>query len=60
MDKFLLSSTILVFIALGEAILTGHLSREGNEKLALKIDKWFRVLYLLLFVLIFLIIFKLL
>lgn len=60
MDVFIILSTMLVFFALGESIVTSYLSRKGNETLALRIDKVFRVLYLLLFAVIVLVSFKLL
>lgn len=59
MDTFIILSTMLVFFALGESIVTSYVSRKGNEVLALKIDKVMRVLYLLLFAVIAFVSFKL-
>ena len=52
MDYFILGSTILVFSALGEAIITGGLAESGNTKMALKIDRWSRWIFPLLLILI--------
>jgi hypothetical protein len=52
MDAFLILCTILVFTALGEAILTGHLARVGKEEVATKVDRVFRLLYLVIFAII--------
>ena len=59
MDSFIILSTVLVFLALGESILSGHMSRKGNEELALKTDKVSMVIYLVLFATIALVSFKL-
>ena len=48
-DKFVLFSTILVFLALGTAIATSKISSDGENKLAKKIEKHMRVIYLLVF-----------
>jgi hypothetical protein len=50
-DKYVLGSTILVFLALGEGILTSWLALNGKHELSRKIDRWSRVVYPLLFVL---------
>ncbi len=49
MDKYVLLSTVLVFLALGEAITTCKIAAEGKKDLALRIDRWARVIYLILF-----------
>ena len=49
-DKFVLFSTILVFLALGTAIATSKISSDGNTALALKIEKYMRAVYLIVFV----------
>jgi len=49
MDNFVLFSTILVFIALGTAIATSKISSDGENALAKKIEKYMRVIYLVVF-----------
>ncbi|MGD9346480.1 MAG: hypothetical protein PVH84_11485 [Candidatus Aminicenantes bacterium] len=49
-DRFILFSIILVFITLGESVITATLAQKEKKELALKIDHWSRYLYLLLFV----------
>jgi hypothetical protein len=49
-DKFILCSIILVFITLGESVITATLAQKGKKELSLRIDRWARYLYLLLFV----------
>ena len=49
-DKFLLGATLLVFAALGEAILTGKLTDTEREDLARRIDRGARWGYAALFV----------
>jgi hypothetical protein len=44
-DKFLFASTLFVFLALAEAILTSKLAKAGKYKLALTIDHWARVIF---------------
>jgi len=51
-DKFVLFSTILVFIALGTAIATSKIASDGNVELAKRIEKWARVIYLVAFIII--------
>jgi hypothetical protein len=48
-DRFILFSIILVFITLGESVITATLAQKEKKELALKIDRWARYLYLLLF-----------
>jgi hypothetical protein len=50
MDNFVLFSTVLVFIALGMAIATSKISSDGENSLAKKIEKYMRVIYLVVFV----------
>jgi hypothetical protein len=49
MDQFVLGSTLLVFLALGEAIVTANLARGGNQSLSRAIDRWARAIYPALF-----------
>jgi len=49
-DKFVFFTTILVFIALGIAVLTSRIASEGNLHRALKIEKISRIVYLLVLV----------
>ena len=49
MDKFVLFSTILVFLALGTAIATSKISSDGENKLAKLIEKYMRAIYLVVF-----------
>lgn len=49
-DKFLLGATLLVFAALGEAILTGKLADTEREETARRVDRWARWIYAALFV----------
>ncbi len=48
-DKFVLFSTILVFLALGTAVVTSKIASEGNEERAKMIEKWARYIYLFAF-----------
>ena len=48
-DQFLQGSTVLVFLALSEAIFTGRLARRNREALANRINRWAVVVYLALF-----------
>lgn len=50
-DQFLLGTTLLVFAALGEVIVTARLAKQGNEDLARRIDRWGRWVYLVAFIL---------
>jgi hypothetical protein len=50
LDEFVLASTVLVFSALGQAILTGRLAKTGHEALAHRVDVWSRAVYLVIFV----------
>lgn len=49
-DQLVLSGMILVFLALGEAILTSRLAQQGQGELARKIDRRVRWIYLAVFV----------
>ena len=51
-DKFVLFSTIIVFIALGTAIATSKIASDGNRSGAKVIKNWSRYIYLFLFALI--------
>jgi len=55
LDFFVFLSTILVFGALGVAIITSRIAFKGNQGLAIRIENWTRVLYLSIFGLIILI-----
>lgn len=48
LDRFILFSIILVFITLGEAVLTATLAHKEKKELALKIDRLARYVYLIL------------
>jgi hypothetical protein len=48
-DNFVLFSTILVFVALGTAIATSKISSDGENSLAMRIEKYMRVIYPLIF-----------
>ena len=50
-DQFLLGTTLLVFAALGEVIVTARLAKQGSEALARRIDRWGRWVYLAAFIL---------
>jgi len=50
MDKFLFSSTVLVFMALIEVVITSHLSSTDQLDMARRIDRTARWLFPLLFV----------
>ena len=52
-DKLIVASVILVFVAFGEAVLTGVLGQAGRIALAEKIDRYARWLYLVAVVVIF-------
>jgi len=51
MDKFILFSTLLIFLALGESIIVSKIARGGNVSLARRIDEHARWVYLGLFIL---------
>jgi hypothetical protein len=51
-DKFVFGSTLLVFLALIEAVITGSLSFSKNEELASSIDWYSRFLFPLAFIVI--------
>jgi hypothetical protein len=48
-DKFVLGASALVFLALGEGVLTSRLAKRGRATLARRIDAWARWIYLALF-----------
>ncbi len=45
MDGFILFATIMVFIALMEAVTTSRLVKVGKEEMALKMDRFCRILF---------------
>ncbi len=49
LDDFVLGSTVLVFFAFGEGIITSLLAKQGHESIALKIDLWMRWVFPLCF-----------
>ncbi len=49
LDRFILFSIFLVFITLGESVLTATLAHKGKKELSLRIDRWARYVYLILF-----------
>lgn len=48
-DKFMFGATLLVFLALAEAIMTSRLAKKGNQKLAMLVDRWAQFGYIVLF-----------
>jgi len=46
MDEFLLACTVLVFLALGQAVVTGRLAKLDRESTAQTLDRWGRWIYL--------------
>ena len=48
-DLFALATSFLVFIALGEAILTARLAKIGKHAVSLSLDKWMRIIYPIVF-----------
>ena len=48
-DELVISATVLVFLALGEAIITTRLARNGRREAAMRIDRRTRWVYLGLF-----------
>jgi hypothetical protein len=48
-DLYLLGCTILVFLALGQAVATGRLAKQGHEDTARAMDAWGRWIYLAVF-----------
>ena len=50
-DRFLIGSTLLVFLAFGEALRTSYLANRDQEERALRIDRISRILFPSLFVL---------
>jgi len=53
LDKCLLSATIMVFAALGVAVMTSRMAHKGHLKLARRIGKFFRFAYLPVFIFLF-------
>jgi hypothetical protein len=47
-DQFILAITLLVFIALGQAVLTGRLAKSGKEAFAGSLDRWGRWIYVVI------------
>lgn len=50
-DEFVLGATLLVFLALAEAIVTGHMAKAGRLEQAQKVDRAARFVYPLLYIL---------
>jgi hypothetical protein len=50
LDKFIISNTVLVFLALVEVIITSSLANQNKEVLARKFDVWSRFLFPIAFV----------
>ena len=48
-DRFLIGSTLLVFLAFGEALWTSYMARHDRERRALRFDHISRILFPLLF-----------
>lgn len=53
-DKFVFGSTILVFLALVESIITGSLSASDKNRLAKRIDMYSRIIFPVVFVIVIL------
>ena len=51
-DQFLFGATLLVFLALGEAVATGGMAKNGQEAFAKKVDRQARWIYAVAFALI--------
>lgn len=51
LDKFILSATILVFLALVQAIVTGRLYANNKITISLNIDRWCRIIFPVAFLL---------
>ena len=49
-DMFSLGTSFLVFLSLGEAILTSRLAKMERHKLALKIDHWMRIVFPMVYI----------
>jgi hypothetical protein len=49
MDIFLLGSSVLIFLALVEAVLTSGLAEDGNLSAALKIDHYSKIIFFITF-----------
>lgn len=49
MDKYVFLSTLLVFLALGGSVVTSTLAFENKTHLAQELDRYFRIIYLILF-----------
>jgi hypothetical protein len=52
MDIFILGATVLVFLGLVEVVASGNLAAGGDERSALRLDRWSRVVFPVAFVLI--------
>ena len=50
MDKYIFLSTLLVFFALGSSVMTAKLAFENKNALAQRIDRSFRIIYIILFI----------
>jgi len=48
-DMFSLGTSFFVFLSLGEAILTARLAKMERHQLALKIDRWMRIVFPLIY-----------
>jgi hypothetical protein len=51
-DHFVISSQVLVFLALAEAIAAAHFFAIGRKELARSLDRWSRIAYPVLFVIV--------
>jgi hypothetical protein len=52
LDRFILGASLLVFLALGEAVAVCWLARYGRESLSKRIDQWSRWLFLMALILV--------
>ncbi len=54
-DIVILGSAVIVFLSLGEAVVTSNMASKGKELLARAIDRWSRIVYPVLFAIIMLV-----
>ena len=45
LDYFILGSTLMVFLTLLLVIITSNLAKSGQPELALRIDRWSRIIF---------------
>ena len=52
LDYFILGSTLMVFLALLLVIITSNLSKSGQVQLALRMDRWSRIIFPLMLIIV--------